>query len=251
MKQIFFLFCVLMVGLSYAQSPIKQIRFATEATYPPFEYVDGGNQIKGFDIDLANAICQQLKVECSFAHQSFYSLIQSLKIGKFDAVISALGITKEREKQVDFTGPYYQPSATFVAAINKHYQLKDLPGKTIAVQTGSTFEKYIQEKYGDRVVIKNYTSIQDAFLDLKASRVDLVIADKEIAKAWLNVDSNTKNFIIVEKPIIDEKYFGSGYGIAVSKNNTALLKQLNDALMALKANGEYEKIAGRYFSPDK
>src|SRR5688572_3259680 len=147
MKKTFFLAILLLNALSAVAAPIKTIRFATEATYPPFEYIDSSGQIKGFDIDIATAICQQIKAQCSFSNQGFNSLIPSLKIGKFDALISALGITLEREKQVGFTQTYYQPSASFVATLQKNYKLNELTGKIIGVQQGSTFEKYLREQY--------------------------------------------------------------------------------------------------------
>src|SRR5436190_10712573 len=141
------------------------IKFAMEATYPPFEYVDGSGQIKGFDVDIANAICAQLKTPCTFSNQPFDSLIPSLQLGKFDALISALGVTPEREKQVSFSASYYQPSGSFVAATDKHYKLTDMTGKIIGAQIGSTFQTYLQQKYGNKVTIKTYASIQEAFLD--------------------------------------------------------------------------------------
>jgi len=225
-------------------SPIK---FAMEATYPPFESVDGTGQIKGFDVDIANALCQQMKAQCTFSNQPFDSLIPSLQIGKFDALISGLGITPERQKQVAFSDSYYQPSGSFVAASAKHYKLSDMPGKTIGAQIGSTFATYLQEKYGSQVTIKTYASIQDAFLDLNAGRLDAVIADTPIAQAWLKQNDNSKNYSIVDKPVIDPVYFGTGYGIAVKKDNTELLAALNKALATIKANGTYAKITKEYF----
>lgn len=248
MKKIFFLVATLFSTLSAIAAPTKTIRFATEATYPPFEYIDNSGQIKGFDIDIANALCQQMKVQCTFSNQGFNSLIPSLKIGKFDALISALGITPEREKQVAFTDSYYQPSASFVAALQKKYKLSDLPGKTIGVQQSSTFEKYLREKYGNQITIKSYASVQDAFLDLSSERVDLVIADTPIADAWLKEKSNNKQYGMVEKSIFDVHYFGSGYGIAVRKDDVELLKALNQALSQIKINGQYKKIADYYFA---
>lgn len=235
---------MLMLNVLHA-AEIKTIRFAAEATYPPFEFIDESGKMKGFDIDIANALCQAIKAECTFSNQSFNSLIPSLKIGKFDAVISALGITKEREKQVAFTQSYYEPSGSFVALTAKHYALKDMEGKTIGAQQSSTFEKYLQDKYGDKVKIKSYASIQDAFLDLISARVEVVLADTPIAQVWLK--QNSAKYSIVEKPILDREYFGTGYGIAVKQDNVDLLKALNAALAAIKANGTYDKITKEYF----
>jgi arginine transport system substrate-binding protein len=223
------------------------VKFAMEATYPPFEYVDGSGQIKGFDVDIANALCQEMKVQCQFSNQPFNSLIPSLQLGKFDALISALGITAEREKQVAFTDSYYQPSGSFVAPLAKNYKLSDVTGKTVGVQTGSTFETYLKKKYGNKVTIKTYASIQETFLDLNTGRIDIVLADTPIAQAWLKQDGNNKNYGIVEAPIIDAEYFGTGYGIAVRKDNTTLLNSLNKALAAIKANGTYAKLTKEYF----
>ena len=86
--KIFTLLLMLFSAFSIFAEPIKNIRFATEASYPPFEYIDQSGQIKGFDIDLARALCEQLKAQCTFTNQSFNSLIPSLKLGKFDAIIA-------------------------------------------------------------------------------------------------------------------------------------------------------------------
>ena len=228
-------------------NPVKTIRFATEATYPPFEYIDESGQIKGFDIDIANALCQQMKVQCTFSNQSFNSLIPSLKLGKFDGIIAALGVTPEREKQVSFTSSYYEPSASFVAPLDKHYTMASLVGKKIGVQQGSTFEKYLNDHYRSKVTVKTYASIQDAFLDLVSGRVDIVLADTPIAKAWLKQDKNSNKYSIIDKPIVDHAYFGTGYGIAVRKNDTELLNALQKALAEIKANGKYNEIVKKYF----
>jgi arginine transport system substrate-binding protein len=227
---------------------IKTIRFATEATYPPFEFIDASGKIKGFDIDIANALCKKLNAQCTFSHQSFNSLIPSLNIGKFDALISALGITAERQKQVAFTHPYYEPSGSFIAAKSKNYALSDIPSKIVGVQQSSTFETYIRDKYAGKVTMKTYASIQDAFLDLVSGRLDIVLADTPIALAWFKQDKNGINYSIIDKPIVDPTYFGAGYGIAVRKDEQALLNALNKALAEIKADGTYATIAKTYFS---
>ena len=229
------------------KTEIKTIRFATEASYPPFEYIDGSGVIKGFDIDIANALCKEIKAECVFSNQPFSGLIPSLKVGKFDALISALGITQERQKQVAFTQAYYEPSGSFVAPIEKHYLLSNLSGKIVGVQQATTFEKYLQQQneYANRITIKTYASIQEAFLDLASGRIDLVLTDTPIAKEWLK--KNDKQYAIVEKPIINHEYFGAGYGIAVNKDSNQLLNSLNEALNKIKQNGIYNNIMQKYF----
>jgi arginine transport system substrate-binding protein len=231
-KYLYFLGLLLCGQLAFA----APIRFAMEATYPPFEYIDANGEIMGFDVDIAKALCLEMKVECTFSNQSFASLIPSLQLGKYDAVISALAVTPERLQQVNFTHSYYEPSAAFVGVDS---------GNVIGVQQGSVFEKYLEDKYNTTIVVKAYGSIQDAFLDLDAGRVDRVIADTPIANEWLM--QSDKKFHMVGKPIVDNQYFGSGYGIAVSKNNPDLLQALNKALANIKANGVYASIVKKYF----
>jgi lysine-arginine-ornithine-binding protein len=221
------------------------IRFATEATYPPFESVNARGQIEGFDIDIARALCVKIKASCTFTNQSFDSLIQSVNMGKFDAVIASLSITRERQQQVDFTISYYVPKARFVA--RRYNRIMMLIGQPIGVQQGSTFAQYLHEQYDDQVQIKTYASMQDAFLDLTLGRTDAVLADAAIVQAWLRQSDHQNQFSVVDQPVVDDRYFGQGYGIAVRKGNQPLLRALNQALIAIKADGTYDKIVKKYF----
>ncbi|MBV9576481.1 MAG: transporter substrate-binding domain-containing protein [Gammaproteobacteria bacterium] len=238
----------LFISMNLMAAPVKTLKFAMEATYAPFEYIDESGSVSGYDVDIAKAICHELQADCVFSNQTFSGLIPSLQTGKYDALISALGITTERQKQVAFTHSYYEPSGSFVAAIVKHYTLSALLGKTIGVQIGSTYEKYLQATYGNKITIKTYASIQDAFLDLSADRINVVLADTPIVQAWLKQTENAKQYALITKPIVNPNYFGAGYGIAVRKDNIALLQDLNNALAKIKANGVYANITKKYFN---
>jgi arginine transport system substrate-binding protein len=247
-KLILILISITLIFPTFSFAAMKEtIRFATEPTYPPFEYVNEQGQIKGFDIDIANALCQQLKVHCTFAAQSFDGLIPSLNLGKFDALIAALGITPAREKQLNFTQSYYQPSASFVASKKNHFLQKDLIGKTIGAQQGSTFAQYLYDQYKGKVKVKLYASIQDAFLDLIAGRVEAVIADRPIAISWLKESNHMQQYELVGGPLTNDQYFGAGYGIGFRKNEKELLQDFNQALIEIKKNGTYDKIVANYF----
>ena len=104
----------------------------------PFESLDQNNQIVGFDIDLAKALCQQMQAECTFTNNAFDSLIPSLKFRRYDAVISGMDITAERSKQVDFTQPYYANSAIVIAHKGEYSDFSQLKGKRIGVENGTT-----------------------------------------------------------------------------------------------------------------
>ena len=241
------------LGLSISSAPSSaqaadSIRFATEATYPPFEFIGDNNELQGFDIDLANAICEQLKAECSFSNQPFDSLIPSLKFRRFDAIISGMDITPARLKQVDFSQPYYENSATFVAATSQGLSSVDsLKGKTVGVQNGSTHQTYIIDKLESQgVKVRPYDSFQNAFLDMTNGRIDSVFSDTAVANEWLSQRGNDK-YAAVGEAVRDADYFGVGYGIAIRQDDP-LKSQLDTALNTLKTNGTYQTIYDKYFT---
>ncbi|MFB4340001.1 arginine ABC transporter substrate-binding protein [Pantoea sp. CS_6] len=232
-----------LVSLAVSAQAAEKIRFATSATYPPFESLNSDNQIVGFDIDLAKALCQQMKAECSFTNTAFDSLIPSLKFRRYDAVIAGMDITAERSKQVDFTQPYYANSAIVIAPKGKFSAISDLNGKRVGVENGTTHQKYLQDKLSDIKVVA-YDSYQNAILDMKSGRLDGVFGDSAVVNQWLKTNSDLAS---VGEHVTDADYFGTGLGIAVRKGNDGLREKLNQALAALKANGTWQKINQQWF----
>lgn len=243
-------FCFLVVfcfsGFALA-AELKPIILATESTYPPFESMNSEGKMVGFDIDILNGICKYMQRSCKFVNQPWDSLIPGLQLGKFDVIFGAMGITEERQKQVDFTEPYYISTGTMIA--DKTIQLSQgaaaLKNKVIGVQGSTTYDYYLQAVYGSHVHINRYASLEDALLDLQGGRVDVVFGDTPVLLTWVNGPDNKGRYTI-GAPLKDAKFF-SGYGFAVKKGNPELLKQLNAGIHAIKADGSYQKIVQRYF----
>ncbi|EGR4357804.1 arginine ABC transporter substrate-binding protein [Vibrio cholerae] len=233
-----------LIGLVSASAAAQQeIKFVMEATYAPFEYMDESNQIQGFDVDLANALCKQLEAKCSFHNQAFDSLIPALKFKRYDAAISAMDITEARLEQVNFSNPYYDNSAAFVSLAGKVADQATLKGKRVGVQNGTTHQSFLLEQRSDVVAVP-YSSYQDAFIDMKNGRIDSVFGDTAVVAEWFKGDNKLE---YVGERVTNPQYFGNGFGIAVNKDNQALLDQLNAALEAVKENGEYAAIFNKYF----
>ncbi|HAS6254496.1 TPA: arginine ABC transporter substrate-binding protein [Vibrio vulnificus] len=233
-----------LIGLVSANAAAQQeIKFAMEATYAPFEYMDENNQIQGFDVDLANALCKQLDASCSFHNQAFDSLIPALKFKRYDAAISAMDITDARLEQVAFSDAYYDNSAAFVSFSGKVADQAALKGKRVGVQNGSTHQSFLLEQMTGVTAVP-YASYQDAFLDMKNGRIDSVFGDTAVVAEWFKKENN---LAYVGEHVTNAQYFGKGFGIAVNKDNQALVDQLNAALKAVKANGEYQAIFNKYF----
>ncbi|MEZ9566653.1 arginine ABC transporter substrate-binding protein [Vibrio artabrorum] len=233
-----------LIGLMSANAAAQEeIKFAMEATYAPFEFMDENNQIQGFDVDLASALCEEMKATCTFHNQAFDSLIPALKFKRYDAAISAMDITNARLQQVSFSNAYYDNAAAFISIEGKVADQAALQGKRVGVQNGSTHQSYLIEQMKGVTAVP-YSSYQDAFIDMKNGRIDAVFGDTAVVAEWFKKQDN---LTYVGKQITNPEYFGNGFGIAVNKSNPELVKQLNTALATVKANGEYDKIFNKYF----
>lgn len=237
------LLAALLMASAVTAQAAEKISFGSSATYPPFESLDANNQIVGFDMDLAKALCKQMQADCTFTNHAFDSLIPALKFRKYDAVISGMDITPERAKQVAFTNPYYANSAVIIAKKGAFHSFADLKGKRIGMENGTTHQKYLQDKHPEVNTVA-YDSYQNAIIDLKNGRIDGVFGDTAVVNEWLKTNPELAT---VGEHVTDPQYFGTGLGIAVRQDNTALLKKLNTALAALKADGTYQKIVHTWF----
>ncbi|MGR5062274.1 lysine/arginine/ornithine ABC transporter substrate-binding protein [Photobacterium sp. DNB22_13_2] len=232
------------IGLASANAAAQEeIKFAMEATYAPFEYVDENNEIQGFDIDLANALCDVIEAKCTFHNQPFDSLIPALKFRRYDAAISGIDITEQRQQVVNFTDAYYDNSAAFVALDGKVADQAALKGKRVGVQNGSTHQSYLTEQL-DGVTAVPYASYQDAFIDMQNGRIDSIFGDTAVVAEWFK---KSDSLVYVGEQVTNAKYFGNGFGIAINQDNQELLDKLNTALKTVKANGQYDEIFDKYF----
>ena len=168
-------------------------------------------------------------------------MIPSLKAKRFDASISAIDITDARAKQVAFSHPYYDSSASYVALTGKGDLTKV---KNVGVQNGTTFQQYTaaETKQYD---IKAYASLQDAVLDLKNGRIDVIFGDTAVLADMITKEPEIQ---FVGEKVTNKKYFGNGLGIAVNKSSKELLDNLNKGLDAIKASGEYQKIYDKWMT---
>lgn len=234
------LLTAILLGSSIAVSA-QELTFAMEPSYPPFETTNAKGEIIGFDVDVANAICQEIQATCKFKSETFDSLIPSLKAKRFDAAISAIDITDARAKQVLFSDAYYDSSASYVALKGKA-TLES--AKNIGVQNGTTFQQYTvaeTKQYSP----KSYASLQNAILDLKSGRIDIIFGDTAVLA---DIISKEPEIQFIGEKVTNKKYFGNGLGIAMHKSNKDLAAQLNKGLAAIKANGEYQKIYDKWMT---
>lgn len=245
---------VLALALLAAPAMAKEwdtVRIGTEGDYPPFNRVDENGELKGFDIDIANALCKEMGVECEFVVQDWDGLIPGLLAKKYDCIIASMSMTPERKERVDFTDKYYQTPARFVAHEDADFEISKsgLEGKVVGVQGGTTHENFVTDKFGDVVDIKPYKTLDGANNDLTIGRVDLVLGDSVAFVEFLDSPQG-KSYGFIGPGFTDEEYFGEGIGIAVRKENPDLTRMLNEAIAAIRADGTYQRINAKYFDFD-
>jgi len=220
-----------------------KIRIATEGAYAPFNMVDSEGNLIGFDVDIANALCEQMKADCEIVAQDWDGIIPGLRARKYDAIIASMSITKERLRVVDFSEKYYSNVLAFVAPKGKALETskEGLKGLTIGAQRATIAGQRLEDVYGDVVNVKLYDTQDNAYLDLNSGRLDAILSDKFPAYDWLRSDDG-KGFEFKGADIdIDDKI-----AIAVRKGDK-LKDELSAAIKAIVENGKYEEINQKYF----
>ena len=235
-----------------AQSPDwKKIRIAVEGAYPPFSEVGPDGRIKGFDVDIANALCADLKAQCSFVQQEFDGMIPALNARKFDAVVASMSITEERKRSVAFTDKYYRTPGRLVARKGSTLvpTAAGMKGKRIGVQRSTIHDRFATDTFKDSEIVR-YTGQDQVFLDLASGRIDASLEDAVAADSGFLKRPSGKDFAFFGPEYNDPKYFGIGAGIAVRKGDADLVARLNQAIKDIRANGTYQKIEKQYFDFD-
>lgn len=153
----------------------KPLKIGIEAAYPPFASKAPDGNIVGFDYDIGNALCEEMKVKCQWVEQEFDGLIPALKVRKIDAILSSMSITEDRKKSVDFSGKYYNTPARLVMKAGTQVSdgMAELKGKNIGVQRGAIHERFAREVLAPLgVQVKPYSSQNEIYLDVAAGRLD-------------------------------------------------------------------------------
>ena len=229
-----------------ASSAEKVLRVGTTADFAPFEFQDAdGKEYQGFDMDLIRAIGKEMGYKVEIQNINFDGLIPAMESGNIDLIASGMTINDERKAKVLFSEPYYQSGLTIIVkkdntSINT---FKDLTGKKVAVQIGTTSAKEV--KTLGNVEVKEFNSSADTFMELKAGGVDAVVNDRPVNDYYI-LKSGEKDV-----RALDELLTSEDYGLAINKNNADLQKKVNDALASLKKSGEYDKIFAKWFGEKK
>ena len=207
--------------------------------------------MKGFDIDIAHALCKEMGHSCTLVEQDWDGMIPALLAKKFDAIVASMSITEERKKRVDFSSKYYNTPARLVAKSGSGLAdtADGLAGKRIGGQRGTTHQCYVEKAFPKAEVVL-YATQEEVFQDLAAGRLDAQMSDSLQAMEGFLSKSEGKGFGFLGGDHHDMPCHGEGAGITVRKNDTALRDAFNAAIKAIRANGTYKTINDKYFKFD-
>ena len=263
----------LAIGGATAQAKTwETIRIATEGAYAPYNFTGPGGKLDGFEVDLAHALCDRMKVKCEVVQQDWDGIIPALQAGKYDAIMAGMNITDKRKEVIDFSIPYVRETNGFAAP--KDGPLAKLPeearfdlsadsaatkklvdelkpmlkGKAIGVQVSTIHANFLDKYFKGTVDIREYKTTEQHDLDLAAGRIDGIFASRAAERATL-AKSDFKDFAIVGPNFVGD-VFGIGVGVGMRKNEPELKRMFDDAITALKGDGTLKSLSMKWFKVD-
>ena len=228
--------------------PAFKITVATEAAFPPFNYLDRKGMPAGFEMELAQEACQRMKAECEFAAFKWDDLIPGLLDKKFDVIMSSMEVTSERRKRMALSRRYYLSPGAFIALKGAPFDGPPslLRNKRIGIQKDSTHADWADKSFRRSAQLKRYNTLAEALNGLASDEVDAVFGDK--AQLWLwSQKAGGKCCELVGQDIKDNQTLGLGVAAGMRREDAKLRDAFNKALGEMVSDGTYKKINEKYF----
>ncbi|WP_314918626.1 transporter substrate-binding domain-containing protein [Pseudomonas helleri] len=237
-----------MAASSVLAKEYKELRFGVDPSYAPFESKAADGSLVGFDIDLGNAICAELKVKCKWVESDFDGMVPGLKANKFDGVISSMTVTPAREKVIDFSNELFSgpTSLVYKKGSGLSADTASLKGKTVGYEQGTIQEAYakaVLDKAG--VKTQAYANQDQVYADLISGRLDASVQDMLQAELGFLKSPQGAGYEI--SAAIDDPLLPSKTAVGIKKGNQALQTLLNKGIKALHDDGTYTKIQQKHF----
>lgn len=232
-------------SVSYAD---LRIGIAAEP-YPPFSSKDASGHWVGWEIDLANALCTEMKEKCEITEVAWDGIIPALTSKKFDVILSSMSVTDERKKTISFSDVYYNSAAVIIGpkSDDKDFSPEHLSGKNIGVQVSTTHSRYLDKYYGPKGgVIKTYATQDEANNDLAAGRLDYVMADGVALDAFLVSEQGAACCEQKGAVPLDVEILGAGVGMGIRQEDTELQAKLNAGIKAMSDKKAFDAITATW-----
>ncbi|MFG6457050.1 transporter substrate-binding domain-containing protein [Roseateles sp. BYS96W] len=242
-----------LAGTAWGQASPLRLKVGVAVGYAPFSEVGSDGQLRGFEIDLAQALCRHMALQCVPVILEFDSLIPALESRQIDVLMASMSITPERLQRIGFSSPYYFSPVRMVVRQGSGVEVSTagLKGRRIGVERGTIHERFLAEQFKDSRVLR-YATQDQAFLDLKAGRLDATLVDAVIAQFGFLNQSDGRGFTFAGPDFgRNERYYGKGIGVGLRKADLPTLgRRIDGALAALRGSGALKTLNDRYFSFD-
>jgi glutamine transport system substrate-binding protein len=228
--------------LSGTASRADDLVVATDTAFVPFEFKQGDKYV-GFDIDLWDAIAQDIGVTYTLQPMDFNGIIPALQTGQVDVALAGITIKDERKKVIDFSDGYYASGFLLMVPADSDIEgAADLKGKTLAVKTGTSATDYAKEHFTE-TELRQFPNVDNAYLELQTGRVDAAMHDTPNVLYYVATAGGGKVKAVGEQMMAHE------YGIGFPKGSE-LVAKVNAALAKMKADGRYNAIYKKWFGAE-
>lgn len=248
----------------------ESVKIATEGAYAPWNFTGPGGKLDGFEVELANNLCERMKVKCEVVAQDWDGIIPALNAGKYDGIMAGMNITDKRKEVIDFSRTYAAgpqgwgvlknsplaklPGAGQRISLDKEAdaakktidEMKPmLKGKTVGVQGSTTNSAFLEKYLKDTITIREYKTTEQHDLDLTAGRVDAIFASHAALTA--SMDKPDAKDMMIAGAGFSGDVLGSGVAVGLRKSEPELKKMFDDAIQAAIADGTIEKLTNKWF----
>jgi octopine/nopaline transport system substrate-binding protein len=247
------------LGVAGAAQAQDVVRIGTEGAYPPYNYTDSDGNLVGFEIDLGNAMCAEMGVECEWVAQDWDGIIPALLNGRYDLIMAGMSITEERKERIAFSNGYVTTPAYMVGPADADFagvetldEVREaLDGASVGVQTATIHQNFLEEYLGETVEVRLYDTQENLELDLSSGRIDAGLADFSAWQPFLESEEGA-DFATFGPKLTGADYpvFGEGVGVGMRQDDTELREMVNEALSTLKENGTITELSNEYFGYD-
>ncbi len=230
-------------------SNLRVLRIITDDSYPPFGFARADGSLTGFNVDLARALCEELKIPCTIQARRWDTLLDALQQGQADVAIASIAMTPANLRRADFTAPYYKTPARF--AVRQSSTLTEtlpesMSGQTIGVEGHTAHEAYLRTFFPN-AILRTYESSAALRSALRRGEVDVIFSDGVGLSLWLAGAEAAQCCRFAGEPFFDTQFFGEGAGIAVKRDNVIVRRAMDYALKRLDENGVYADLYLKYF----
>ena len=228
---------------------LKPIRFLTADDYPPFEFIGADGNLSGYNIDVARALCDELKLTCTIQPRRWDNLLDALEAKEGDAIIASLRETAATRQHARFSAPYYLTPARFIAltgAKNFDARPEGLREATLGVVAGSAHEAFLRAFFS-RATIRTFPDREQLMAALRDKQIELAFGDAISLAIWMNERKAQECCAFQGGSFLEPAFFGEGVGVAVRPDDDSLRLALNWALQRLDERGVMAELYLKYF----